>query len=435
MLSNDQSFDERSRASSELSSKHPESLIKKGDFTLMDSSDWEARYKNYNALMEVAPLYYDQMMNAWVASRYEDVSTLSRDNRLDLNRIIPDKVASLPEDVAIALKPITDFVSTWMIYNQDPVHIDLKRPMGRTFAKHNMESVLPMIEEITREVCHQIKREHQTGEFDFIKDFAHPIPAIILGSMLGVPKEEIPRFLGWSDQLAAFMQNFVVSSIPDQRLAAATTSTIEEIKIYFEKAVRSRQKAGSQDVLGDVVNHTNLAVETIRNQCIHLMFGGHKVPEFLAGTMMYNLGIRPSLLNEVKGNRDLINSTANEAIRYDSPIQFITRAANEPLKIRGTDIKEGDAVLLLLGSANRDKRVFENPESFDIHRPHNKHLGFGAGSHVCLGMPLVTIEIKGMFNALFDEFPNIRLANPDSVPAWSDNPTFHGLRHLKVRFD
>ena len=288
---------------------------------------------------------------------------------------------------------------------------------------------------ITERVCDEIKHNNPQGTFNFISEFAHPIPAMILGSMLGVPTDMVGKFIGWSDQLAAFMQNFVVSESQDRKLIAATIAALDEMKSFFAEAISARRHKPQTDVLSDIAGASELSVEALRNQYIHLMFGGHKVPEFLSGSLLYLLARDPGLFEKVRVNRAILGNAVNEAIRFESPIQYITRMAIEPLNLRGQEISADSSVLLVLGSANRDERVFENPEQFDIFRAGNKHLGFGAGSHVCIGKPLVGMELTVMFDTLIEQFPNLRLLHPELPPAWSANPTFHGLRHLQVRFD
>jgi cytochrome P450 len=342
----------------------------------------------------------------------------------------------LEPDVALSLSPVTDFLKTWMIYNEDPTHMQLKKQMSRVFHKDNVHPMKQVIVDTAHALIDRIVERHPDGKFDFVSEYAHPLPAIVLGTMLGVPHDGIERFLQWSDQLAAFMQDFVVSPRPNPMLVSATARAIEEMKEFFGAAVQARQRgSGPQDALADTVARTDLGESVVRNQCIHLMFGGHKVPEFLAGNLLQALLQNPHVFREVRKNRELINQATSEAIRYNSPIQFITRAANEQVPFHGQILQPGEQLMLYIASANRDERVFDSPDDFDIHRSQNKHLGFGAGTHACLGTPLVHLELHSMMDVLFDRFPKLELVYPDIPPAWMSNPTFHGLTSLMISFE
>jgi cytochrome P450 len=412
------------------------SKLKLSELDLGPTQDWAQRYEGYRILREEAPITFSLELNAWVVTRYADVLAAARDPRLDLNRIVPHKVDGLSPELQAEIRPVTDFISTWMIYNQNPEHMELKKAMSRTFSKANVAPMGELIRETADDLIDQIIATSPDQTFDFVRDYAHPLPAIILGRMLGVPRDGVDRFLQWSDQLAAFMQNFVVSEKPDTKLAAATAAAIAEMQDFFGEAVaRRRAGDGPHDALHDVARKTELPDDVIRNQCIHLMFGGHKVPEFLAGNLLYCLFENPSSFKELRERPELIDGAVQEAIRYESPIQFITRAANEPVPFYKETLQPGDQLMLYLGSANRDPRFFQDPDNFNIHRTDNKHLGFGAGTHACSGMPLVSLELREMMLRILDRFPTIRPANPGRAPNWMDNPTFHGLRSLPVQFE
>jgi len=405
--------------------------IGEAKLTLADTSDWNRKYEDYALLRRDAPVYYDLDLESWIITRYEDVLELARDPRVDLNGVLPAKIKSLPEDVATALKPITDFLQTWMIYNQDPTHDELKKPMSKMFSSQNLQEMEDRIKYLSDGLISNIKANYPDGEFDVVREYAHPLPAMILGEMLGVPLDRITQFLSWSDQLASFMQNFVVSPLPDVALSAATVATIEEMKVFFEKSVQTRTQENTGDILHDVVSHSTLSVETMRNQCIHMMFGGHKVPEFLLGNLLVTVFKNDGLYERLANDRSLIDGVVQEAIRYESPIQFITRTANEDIALHGQTLKTGDNIMLVIASANRDPSIFMNPDTFDVTRNSRRHLGFGAGSHYCIGSSLVNLELRIMVNSLLDAFPNLKPKNPD-MPIWSSNPTFHGVRELPV---
>jgi pimeloyl-[acyl-carrier protein] synthase len=162
-----------------------------------------------------------------------------------------------------------------------------------------------------------------------------------------------------------------------------------------------------------------------------LLVAGNETTTNLIGNGLHALLKHPDQLRRVADDRTLIPSAVEEMLRYDSPVQLTTRAANTDLDLSGTRIKQGDFVYLFIGAANRDPAQFDHPDRFDVSRPDNKHLAFGAGHHFCLGAPLARLEAQVAIRTLLRRYPRLRLAGDD--PEYRNNFNLRGLKALSTK--
>jgi cytochrome P450 len=164
-----------------------------------------------------------------------------------------------------------------------------------------------------------------------------------------------------------------------------------------------------------------------------LLFAGHETTVNLIGSGMLALMDNPAQLASLRQDPALADSAIEELLRYTNPVQFgASRIALEDIEMGGVKIKKHDVVVAMLSSANRDATIFSDPESLDIARTPNRHLGFGFGIHFCLGAPLARMEGRIAFNKLLERFPSIRLAVPREEIRWRASPVFRGLESLPV---
>ena len=164
--------------------------------------------------------------------------------------------------------------------------------------------------------------------------------------------------------------------------------------------------------------------------CIHLLTAGHETTINLITKGTLALLRNPEQLKLLRSRPELIPSAVEELIRYDSPVQMLSRWAYEDVEIGGKLIRRGDSVGLMLGSANRDRRRFESPDSLDIQRQDNKHCGFGGGIHFCLGSALARAEAQISLNILINRLPELRLI--EGTVEWAENIVFHGPKHMRL---
>ncbi|MEK4125814.1 MULTISPECIES: cytochrome P450 [Anoxybacillus] len=377
-------------------------------------------------------------MRSWFITRYDDITKYLQGDTFITSPLIWHKMKNLPEGEDKHFKEIIDIISTWMIYNDRPIHTRLRKYMNRAFWKEEIEAITPEIKKIVTSVLDQVVEKH-SNEFDFVSEVAHPIPALVLCKMLGIPGEEVKRFIRWSDDIAQFMQNFVVSHVPDKDISDQTKKSMKEMYMFLSEAIAERRIKKRNDLLSRLISDNpgeegELCDDELIAQTIHLIFGGHKIPQFMLSNTLHLLFKHPKVFDELKKDLSLIPKVLDEAMRLEGPIQYITRHAAQDITIHNQLIREGDSVYFFLGSAGRDERVFENPEKFDINRTGKQHIGFGGGYHACIAAAFARVEIAEILKEVIQRFSHITPLYNLERPEWTPNPTFHGIVTMPIKY-
>jgi pimeloyl-[acyl-carrier protein] synthase len=206
---------------------------------------------------------------------------------------------------------------------------------------------------------------------------------------------------------------------------------------YFLGIIQQYRKHPKDNLLSDLViaqeQENSLDNDELIANCILLLAAGHETTTNLIGNAMLTLFKHPDQLQLLHENPALIASAIEEVLRFESPAQYTVRLANEDMELGGTTIKKGQAIILLLGAANRDPERFDNPECFDIQRTDNKHIAFGYAAHFCVGAPLARQEGQIAVMTMLERLPNLRLESADVI--WRENKNLRGLAALPLVFD
>lgn len=405
----------------------------------MNSEDYlQNRNDYYKRLRNEAPIYWNEEMQSWFITRHEDISKYIIGEKFITTPLITNKMNNLAEGEDRHFKDITDIIKTWMIYNDRPIHTQLRGYMNRAFLSAEIEIVRPEIKKIVSTIIDKVLKNNDSS-FDFIKEIAHPIPAMILCKMIGIPEGEVERFIKWSDDIALFMQNFVVSHVPDKEISEQVRGSVKEIYAYLSNAIAERRKEKKNDLLSRLISDTpgedgELTDEQLIAQTMHLIFGGHKIPQFVLSNTLHLLFKHPEILSQLKNDMSLLPKVLDECMRLEGPIQFITRHAAHDISIHGQKIKEGDSVYFFLASAGRDEKVFENAEVMDLGRTGFRHIAFGGGYHTCIAAAFARTEITEILNEILTRFPEISPMYDFEKPQWTHNPTFHGILTMPVKY-
>ncbi|WP_051854534.1 cytochrome P450 [Streptomyces sp. NRRL B-1347] len=397
----------------------------------------EDRYRIYRELRENEPLFWHEETQSWFITRYEDVSKLLVGERFITSRLVPAKMDLVPEAERAEFSDIIDIISTWMVYNDRPRHAQLRGHMNRAFLSAEIALIQPEIAKIVSEQLDDVLLRNGT-EFEFVAEVAHPIPALVLCKMLGIPGDEVKRFIRWSDDIADFMQDFVVSPVPDREISDRTRQSMREIVSYLTDAIAERRATPRNDLLSRLISEQpgeggQLLDSEVMTQVIHLIFGGHKIPQFLLSNCLHLLFRTPDALDAVRRVPEkLLTPAVEEAIRLEGPTQFITRHAAEDVELHGKTIKKGDSVYFYLGAAGRDPDAFDAPEAFRLDRSGRRHLGFGGGYHACIAAAFSRVEVEEVLRGVLARVPDIRPRYDLDGPRWTSNPTFHGILDMPV---
>ena len=399
------------------------------EYTLFCRGRLADPYPLYHQLRSEDPVHWSQQANSWILTRYDDVRfTLQHDPRLTAERLSL-LLAQLPPEVQAEVEPLRRLLSTWMQYYDPPDHTRLRSLVNRAFTPGTMERLRPRIEAIAEDLLQAVRAR---GRLDVISEFAYPLPAIAIAELLGVPPEDRDRFKRWADDLTVFMEG-VGSDYP--AIARRTNRSVLELTDYLGGLFDQRRRHPRADLISDLIaveaEGDRLSQAELLGICSFLLEAGHETTTGLIGNGLLALLRNPGQLRKLQQNPALIAPAVEECLRYDGPIQRISRVVIADLELRGKRLRPGQRIWAMQGAANRDPQQFPEPDRFDILRRNNRHVAFGYGVHHCLGAPLARIEGQIAFLALL-RLPELRLENP--APEWQEGVSLRTPKSLPVRF-
>ena len=315
-----------------------------------------------------------------------------------------------------------------LIAEDAPVHAPMRSIVNRGFTPGQMASWEPRIREIASQ---QLAGLGSNGSFDVVRDLATPLPVAIIAEMLGIEPERTADFKRWSD---AVIQG-ATGARRANRFHPETIRTILELHGYLRKIVRQRRRQPADDLISALVE-TEPGGQTLSDLEVVtfvqlLLLAGNETTTNLIGNAATALLDHPDQLERVARAPSLIPSMIEEVLRYDPPIQILFRKARCDVKLAGTTIPEGAIVAPLIGSANRDERSFDDPDRFDVDRNPKGHLGFGFGSHFCLGSSLARLEARTALEGLVPLLVDRERCSTE--PSLVDSFLVRGPRQLELR--
>ncbi|MFZ5813962.1 MAG: cytochrome P450 [Bacillota bacterium] len=383
-------------------------------------------YPTYAWLRREEPVYYIEPLKLYWVTRYADVSQVLTDPRFGKrNPTAPQMPPLPPEYQKLAEIPPS------LILQDPPDHTRLRGLVSKAFTPKAVERLRGRIEAIAHELLDRVQGE---GRMDLVADFAFPLPATVIAEMLGVPRDNLPRFHQWSRD---FIRSGDASQAHLPGVREAGLKAQVEMAYFFEELARQRRAAPEDDMISALVQveeqGERLSMGELVSTCILLLIAGHETTTNLIGNGVLTLLTHPEQLGWLRAHPEAMGTAVEELLRYESPVQRFGRFVQEDLELGGRELKRGAHVSVLFASANRDEAVFANPDELDLTRDPNPHLAFGKGIHFCLGAPLARIEGPVALRVLLERMPNLRL-DPDSAYEWAPQTLVRGLRRLPVRF-
>jgi hypothetical protein len=394
-------------------------------YQLLDPEVLANPYPLYARLRTEAPVYWDPYLHAWVVTRYADVITV-------LHHFSANRTPTPEQLVAIGLAemaPVAQVMVRQMLFMDAPDHTRLRGLASTAFTPARVEALRSHIREI---LDHLLEPLFVTGRMDVIADLAAPLPAIVTAEMMGLPTADANQLKDWSADFAEVLGNFQHN--PDR--ASRTLKCVEEMTGYFRDAIQGQRDRPSDGLINALLtaelDGDRLTEEEIVANCIVTMVGGQETTTNLIGNGMLTLLRHPDELERLRNDLALIPSAVEELLRYESPSQHTARICPEDTELGGKKIRKGQAVIAVMGAANRDPERFPDPDRLDLGRTDNRHLAFGWASHFCFGAPLARIEGQLVFEAIASRMTNLKLEA--SPLMWRDNLGLRGLTSLPVTF-
>ena len=377
-------------------------------------------YPFYARLRAEAPVLRTRAvfgLTAWLVTRYDDVLTVLKDNRLANNwsRRAPIGFRFV--------KPLTRH----MLVSDPPDHTRLRTLVQKAFTPRMVERLRERI----HCVCDGLLNAAEPrGQIDLVNDYALPIPLTVIGELLGIPPADRLRFHSWSRaMISASVRLDFFRALPDLWLFFR----------HLRKLIAERRAYPRDDLItalveaeeaGDKLNDDELqAMITL------LLIAGYETTVNLISCGTLALLQNPAEPERLRQNPALAESAVEELLRFTSPIEIASvRLVREELQLGSEKLKRGELVLAALGSANHDESQFPNPEMLDVAREPNRHLALGQGAHFCLGAPLARLEGRIALTTLLERFPKLRLAVPADDLRWRKSFALRGLESLPLAF-
>lgn len=385
-------------------------------------------YPTYKRFFEEGPIHClaFQGREFWAVFSYADCSTGLRDLRFSARRG-DSMLLSLSAERRSQYAELARLLNLWMLFRDAPQHSRLRKLMNKGFSPAVVESLRLRVESMVDRMLDVLPVD---SEVDLLREIAHPLPVRVIAEMLGIADTKQEWLVRSSDAIAAFFGN----PARTEEQASAAQDALVELTEFFAKTVAERRKHKGSDLisllLGIEEEGEVLTEEELHAQCIMLLFGGHETTRNLIGNGMYTLLRHPKEAAELGENPELIRSAVEELLRYESPVQYVSRIALEDVDICGVRLRPGEPLMFLLAAANRDPQRFEDPDRLNLKRTDNPHLAFGAGAHFCIGNQLARLEGQVAIWKLLQKFPRMRLAQPKME--WMPSLGLRGLKQLRV---
>lgn len=343
----------------------------------------EDPYPTYHLLRENAPVHRCPDGSLFV-TRYDDINAVYRDRRFSSEKTVEFR----PK---FGDGPLYAHHTTSLVFNDPPRHTRVRKLLMPAFAPRALRSLESRLVALVDRLLDQIAEKRR---FDLIKDFAAAIPVQVIGDLLRIPNDERGPLRDWSLAILGALE----PTISAEALACGNRSVIE-FSAYLESLIARRRKALIQDgsdvlslLIMSEVSGDKLSLLELTHNCIFLLNAGHETTTNLIGSGVAALMEWPDQLMVLRERPELINSAVEEFLRYESSNQLGNRRATEMVEIAGESFPGGTLVTMCIGAANRDPKVFSDPDRLDITRTPNPHLAFGGGAHTCAGMSLARME-------------------------------------------
>lgn len=377
-------------------------------------------YPTYARLREKDPVHWSHLMDSWVFSRYRHVDSILRDHkRFSNDNSKRGNPSHIDESLDLANQPS-------MLFRDPPIHTRLRALVSRAFTPAVIDGLAGRIRVIADDLLDRI--DDPSG-FDLMEAIAAPLPVIVIAELLGVPTEDRPQFQIWSRHRSRGLEPNITEK--ERRLV---TESGKELDQYFMGIIEQRRREPQDDLISGLVaaeeEGDKLSLPELLAMLRLLLIAGNETTTKLIGNGMLALLRHPEQMEVLRQSPDLMNSAIEELLRYDAPVQLDVRVALEDAEFDGRQVKAGQGIMVLLGSANRDPEVFSEPDRLDLSRQEANHISFGRGIHHCLGASLARLEGKLTFEALLERFADIRMQA--DRPVFRDNIILRGLDVLPV---
>ncbi|MGW3274504.1 cytochrome P450 family protein [Streptomyces kronopolitis] len=390
-------------------------------------------YPAYAWLRENSPVHRTTLpsgVEAWLVTRYSDARQALADPRLSKNPLHHSEDARGKSKTGIPGERSANLM-THLLNIDPPDHTRLRRLVSKAFTPRRVAAFAPRVQELTDRL---IDGFAERGEADLIHEFAFPLPIYAICDLLGVPREDQDDFRDWAGMMIRH------GGGPRGGVARS----VKKIRAYLAELIHKKRAKLSDDLISDLIRASDHGEHLTENEAAAMafviLFAGFETTINLIGNSAHAFFRNPAQRAVFQGAVDrsddtLLDSAVEELLRFNGPVELATwRYATEALEIGGQSIRKGAPVLAVLAAADRDPERFTQPDTLDLARRDNQHLGYGHGIHYCLGAPLARLEGRTALETLFRRLPDLQLAVDPADLRWRGGLIMRGLRTLPVEF-
>lgn len=369
-------------------------------------------YPHYQNWRDNYPIWWADDVQAWVLSRYDDVRVVLKDAALFSSNSMGEM-----DEQAMALPLLTD---------DPPRHTKLRAIVNKAFTSRTLADMETDVALLVTQMLDDLKGK---TVIDISKEFTTPLPVFIIARLMGIPESRAEDFKRWSDALTGTGEATKLEDrMPD----------ILEMAAYFQSLIPDRRANPGDDLISKVVHAevdgSSLSDEDIVGFNILLLIAGNETTTNLLSNLLNHLARHPKDWNELRDNPDKIDAAIEEILRYDAPVHWVNRKATSDTEFHGQQVKAGDTVYAVMGSANRDDNHYEDASTFRLDRGRSDHHSFGHGIHFCIGAPLGRMEARYALQELFKRYKSVQHANSGSNER-THSTMLRGFHHLWLELE
>lgn len=407
------------------------------DVAYTDSANWDEAEmrKRFEWLRDNDPVYWSEQDQIWVITKHADVEYVSKNQQVFTS--------------AEGVRPMP--VKIGLIDEAEPRHGQLRALISKGFTPRMVKQLEETFSVLTKRAIDAVADK---GQCDFVQSISVPLPLWLIAEMLGIREEDWDSFHEWSDNMIAAEGN-----LGDPEIAAKATQSFIEYATYATEVIEDRRQNPKEDLISILTgakddgkllkfsedNETGRALEALGKSefvgvhndeliklCVILLVAGNETTRNAISGGMQLLIENPDQRKKLLENPDLLNSAIEEMIRVVSPVHSFTRTVLEDTELRGKQLEKGQKVLMIYGSANRDREFYgDDADEFKIDRGAS-HLGFGIGSHFCLGANLARMEMRVVFSELLRRLPDMEYS--DGGPTFRNSSLVRTCAAMNVRY-
>ncbi len=382
--------------------------------TTKEKAFFQDPYPSLRRLREESPVWWSRQSKYWLVSDYENVQIVLRDESFEkqIQRWKHNPSVFLARFFP-PLKMLRNTVSNWLLNLNPPDHTRVRALVSKAFSAHVIRTMIPEIENLAEILVSGLSsKASKNSSVDLFAEFAYPFPLSVIGLILGIPIDDYKKLKEWTNQITG-----LIGGQRDLKKLVEAGLAMTDFATYLRPHIAERRSNPRADLLSVLVQAEEegdrLNLDELVSTAILILIAGFDTTSNLIGNAVVSLDRFPEQAEIFKSDvAGMADQVIAEVLRFESPAQIAPRLASRDFILGGQQIANGDLLWVLLGSANRDPKQFDNPDAFDIQRNQAKNLAFGDGIHRCPGASLAQTEGTIAIRALYRKFPHLALIKP-----------------------